>query len=230
MADSKVPSTAVSKRRLSRYMNLPLLVTLALVVFSILNIDRTILKPKQVSIVCDKIKGKKFSGEIRKFYGNGQIRTRARVRMGVIQGHASVWRKNGELESDRMYYSKGNLAYVKKWHKNGQLAESYMAHKVMDPRKKQSVFVAHGQYKAWYANGQLKHSASYENGKLIANTKRVKVSKIPLGFWKKDGTKLKNSSIPKTIPSIPLVPRIWYELGAKDISCGIKRKKRRRKK
>ena len=229
MADSRVPFTAVSKRRLTKYLNLPLLATLVLVVFSVLNLDRTILRPKQVSIVCNKVIDASFSGEIRELYDNGQIRTRARVRMGVIQGHASVWRNNGELISDRMYYSKGNSAYVKKWHKNGQLAQSYMVRKVMDPRKKQPVFVAHGQYKAWYANGQLKHSASYGYGKLIAQTKRVMVSKIPLGLWKKDGTKLKNSSIPKTLPSIPLVPRIWYELGATNTKCKNKRKRRRRR-
>jgi len=230
MADSGIPLTTVSKRRLPRYMNLPLLAALILVVFSFLNIERTILQPKQVSIVCDKINYKKFSGEIRKFYKNGQIHTRARVKLGIIQGHASVWRINGELESDRMYFSNGNLAYVKRWYKNGQLAESYMARKVMDPNKRQSVFVAHGQYKAWYANGQLKHSASYGYGALIARTKRVMVSKIPFGFWRKDGEKLKNSSIPKTLPSIPLLPRIWYELGAKDIKCGSKRKRKRSQK
>jgi len=228
MADSRVPSTTVSKRRLTKYMNLPLLAALVLVVFSVLNLDRSILRPKQVSIVCNKVINGSFSGEIRELYDNGQIRTRARVRMGIIQGHASVWRKDGELISDRMYYSKGNFVYVKKWHNNGQLAQSYMARKVMDPRKKQPVFVAHGQYKAWYANGQLKHSASYRNGKLIPQTKRVMVSKIPLGLWRKDGTKLKNSSIPKTLPSIPLVPKIWYELGASETKCRNKRKRRRK--
>jgi len=228
MADRKNPSTAVSRIQLKRYVNLPLLVALVLIVFSFLNLERTILQPKQISIVCDRINYKKFSGEILKFYKNGQIHTRARVKLGLIQGHATVWRKDGILESDRMYYANGNLAYVKRWYKNGQLAESYMARKVMDPNKRQSVFVAHGQYKSWYANGQLKHSASYSDGILIAQTKRVIVNKIPLGFWNKNGKKLKNSSIPKTIPAIPLVPKIWYELGAKNTKC-ISKGKRRRK-
>lgn len=209
-------------------MNLPLLAALVLVVLSIINIDRSILRPKQVSIACDKVINGGFSGEIREYYDNGQILTWARVRMGTIQGHASVWRKNGELESDRMYFSKGKWVYVKKWHKNGQLAESYMARKVMDLRKMQAVFFPHGQYKAWYANGQLKHSASYGKGKLKAQTKRTIVRKIPFGFWKKDGTKLMNSSIPKTLPSIPVVPRIWYELGAREIMCGKSRKRSRK--
>ena len=212
-------------------MNLPLLAMLVLVVLSIINLEQTIINLEQTSIVCQRVMKKRagsFTGEIRDYYDNGQILTRAKVRNGHIQGHAWVWRKNGELESDRMYFSKGKRANIRKWHKNGQLAESYTARKVMDLRKKQPVFIPDGQYKAWYANGQLKHSATYRNGKLKAQTKRVRTQKIPRGVWSEDGTKLKDSSIPKKLSSIPIVPAIWYELGASDKKYGSKRKRGRK--
>ena len=227
MVDSWASFTAKFKWWLTSYLNIPFIVALVLVVLAILNLDRKVRSPKQITILCDKINAKNFSGEVLDFYENGQILTLANVRMGNILGHATVWRKNGKLKSYRMYYSKGRKVIVKKWHENGQLEESYLASRAVHKKR---AFYPYGLYQAWYSNGQLKHSASYNMGKLGRQPLRSKLKKVPIGFWRKDGKKLKNSSIPNILPSIPIVPRIWYELGAKDISCGIKRKKRRRKK
>lgn len=99
---------------------------------------------------------KPFSGTSVSYFPSGKKKIVARVRKGKLNGKATSWYENGQIEMEEDEYRNGKLTGMRiKWFENGQ-KNCEVEYRDGNPD---------GRYIGWYENGKKQSRGKFRNGK-----------------------------------------------------------------
>lgn len=97
---------------------------------------------------------KPFDGLVKETYANGNPRSQAQYKDGMLEGRSLSWYEDGTKESER-YYEQGEKDGLHLgWWPNGKIRFEYQF----------KAGLYHGTFKEWYENGKPLHVFGYHHG------------------------------------------------------------------
>lgn len=105
---------------------------------------------------------KPFSGVVKDFYSDGNIKSNSQYYLGKRQGTYFGWYQNKQKWFERFYRNGLKTKIHKGWHKNGRRMFEYHFN---------SSGLYNGRVKDWYANGILAKSFNFMKGKEAGSQK-----------------------------------------------------------
>ena len=122
---------------------------------------------------------KPFDGALTEMYENGELKSQAYYKNGLLDGSLRSWYQNGSKESER-YHKRGEKEGVhSSWWPNGNLRFEYQF----------AGGLYHGTFKEWYESGKPLHVFEYDHGNEVRAIGWRENGKTYINFAVKNGRK-----------------------------------------